>query len=233
MIKPILIAALFLIVGAILLVLFLVRLIRRLSFKASEGKAKDVPCSVSYWAIFLATFLILISWILFWGSSQLKSFHLYNPSNVIGYIEVKKKGDTVKSMEINYYPFQEDSLSTPTTFYMSGNSWKIKGQYINLSYFLTPIFGGSDYCKVSDFLSDYKGFKPPGANAPILTIQQIKGGAVDINSFSNIFGLINGVDNSGEFESEYIKIQRLGKYWLVLSDSGTIRMETKDPFVEN
>ncbi|MCD6161266.1 MAG: hypothetical protein J7K40_02495 [candidate division Zixibacteria bacterium] len=229
MIKAILIAVLLLGIGVILLILFLLRLIRRLSFNASEGKAKTIPGSVSYWAIFLATILFIISWLFFWSANQLKSFHSYEPSNVIGYIEVKQKGDLVKSMEINYYPFQEGVLSTPTTFYLSGNSWKIQGQYINLSNYLTLIFNGPDYCKISEFLSDYKGHKPPGADAPILNTQHIKGGAVDLESFSGIFGLAKGVSKVGEFESEFIMLKRFGKYWIVLSDSGIVSLETKAP----
>ena len=229
MIQVLLIAGLLLILGVLLLILFLIRLVRRLTFHVQEGKPFRPPPSVSYWAIFLAMIVLVISWVFFWSANQLKSFEPYKPSAAAGVLEVSRKGDSVKSMKFDYYHDQVENLKTATSFYLSGNTWRIKVQFVKFSGVLSHVFGWSYYYKVSDFYSDYSGHKPPGIKSPMLSHEEIEGGSVDLDSYVSFFGFLENAVEVNEFESEFVKISRHAKYWLVLTDSNEVRLETTAP----
>jgi len=194
--RIIIIASALLVLGCTLLILFLVRLIKRLSFHPQEGKTVKPPATVSFLAIFGAMILLIFSWIMFWSAGQLQHFKPYTPSNNICMIEVQQTGDPVKAMKFLFYPLCGDSLDTPTEFYLSGNTWYLKGQYIKTSGYLTRLLDWPYAYKVTDFHGDYKGRKPPGIDVPILNHQLIEGGEVDFGEYiSAISFLKNAIED--------------------------------------
>jgi hypothetical protein len=229
MVQVLLIAGIVLLIGVLLLILFLVRLVRRLTFNDQEGKPHEPPPGVSYWAIFVAVIFLFSAWALFWTASLLKSFKAYQPNSVAGIIEIQRQADPVKSMKFDYYPAPAESLASPATFYLSGNTWYLKGQFIEFSGLFAKIIGWSHFYKISDFFSDYKGHKPPGVSSAMLSHEPISGGYVDLDTYFNFFNFLKSAIRIEDFQSEDHDSERFSKYWLVLSDSSRIMLATSEP----
>ena len=222
-----LIALLLLVVGIFLLGWFLVRIIRRLTFTPIVGKPRRPPGGVSYLAIFLAIVLLLCSWVLFWVGHQLKSFKPFNPPGLIGRIEIVNEKDAIKSLKVKYYASLDTGFSKPTSFYLSGNAWGIKGQYVKIPGALGPIFRSKCFYKVTDFYGEFIGHKPPGINSPLLGHQIIEGGWVDFYEYISIVPLVKDYFQVQEFEQPPQRIIDRVSYDVALTDSGAVS------FIEN
>lgn len=218
-------AVILLVIGLILLGWFLVRIIRRLTFVPIQGKTKKPPAGVSYLSIILAIILLACSWMLFWLGHELKSFHPFTPPGGIARIEVSNEGDPVKSIKVNFYTIDDEGQSKPTSFYLSGNSWKAKGQHVKISRQLAYIFNSEDFFKVTDFYGDYVGFKPPGSHAPLLGHETIAGGQTDIFEYVNLFSFLRRSFKVCEFETDAIVIGEHEIYNLMLADSCSISLD--------
>jgi hypothetical protein len=207
-----------LVVGLVLLWIFLIRLIRGLTHKAKEGKKSRAPAGVSFVAIVLAVVLLGFSWVLFWMGHQLRTFKPVALPGVIGRIDVVHENDPMKTLRVNFYSVSQDSLSKPTNFYLTGNSYRVSGQFVRLPAFLSSVFEGRNFCKVTDFQGQYIGHKPPGFESALFEHQQIGGGRVDVLENISLLPLVRKLFNVCEFESEPQKIKDRGVYDLVLSD---------------
>ncbi len=229
MARAISIAVLLLGLGLLMLIWFLARLVRRLTFRSDKQQERRAPGGVTYWAILIAIFVLFISWTLFWTAHQLIGFKPFMPSTSIGRLEVRNMGDPIKSMKFDFYPASltgNDSHSTPTTFYLSGNTWRLEGQYVKISGIFTYVFGWQFFYKVTDFHGDYVGHKPPGIDAPMLSHRSIEGGPADLSMVLGILSLFKDSFEFGEFAGETFSIKQRRLYNLILSDSGTLAIES-------
>ena len=225
MTNALIIAVLLLVIGFILLGWFLVRIVRRLTFKPVEGKPRTPPPSVGYPAIVIAVILLVCSYLLFWLSHQLRSFHPFAPPSSVARIEVYNQGDPVKSIKVDFYTMDDDGESEVTSFYLSGNSWKVNGQFVKIPKALAYIFNAQNYFKVTDFYGDYMGFKPPGADVPLLGHQTIAGGPVDLFQYIGLFSFLKNSFQTCEFETAPMRIGRRNTYEVVLTDSCEAKLD--------
>ena len=214
-----LVALIFLVIGLLLLWIFLIRLIRRLTYKPIEGKPSATPPSVSYWSIALAVFLLSFSWMFFWMGHQLKSFKVFNPPGIIAQVELVNEHDPIKTLQVTFYSVLDDSLSKPTNFYLTGDSWKLEGRSVKIPTFLEPIFRGEHFYKVTDFYGAYKGHKPPGFDSALLEHQTIEGGMVDMFEYLGFFPFIRDIFVQCDFSTDYNKLRNRGNYDIALTDS--------------
>lgn len=183
------------------------------------------PAGVGFWAIIAAVIILIISWSLFWTGSKLLGFRQFTPATSIGFISAWKQGDPVKTIKFDFYP-TGDSLAGPaTSFYLSGDTWYLRGQHVSISGPMAPIFGASNYYKVTDFYGDFTGHKPPGVTSPLLSHQPIEGGPVDFQDYLSLVSLFKSYFKVGDFESKAITLEGRRKYNLILSDSLTLQME--------
>jgi hypothetical protein len=219
-----LIAVLLLIIGVILLGWFLIRIIRRLTFQPIAGKPRRPPGGVSYFAIFVAVVLLTCSWVLFWVGHQLKTFKPFSPPGMIGKLELVNEKDPIKSLYVKYYSALDDSLSKPTSFYLSGNAWGMRGQYVKIPGFLKPVFLGQHFYKVTDFYGDFIGHRPPGIESPLLAHQTIEGGWVDFYEYISIFPFIKDNFQVRPFSHPAQKLQDWERYEIALTDSGEVSL---------
>jgi hypothetical protein len=229
MARALLFAVIMLGAGTLLLLWFLVRLVRKMTHDTKKGEHGRRLGGVSYGSIFAALILISLSWLFFWSVNLLKSFRPCESPAVICYIEVKPGPDNVKSIELDYYTDTEGYQTSAANFYLSGDAWKVKGQYIRFTGIMKAIFGVSEYYKVTDVYSDYRGHKPPGIDAAILTHQSLDGGAVDLDGFSSLMETIHGPVEIGKFETDYQRLYISDRNWLVSSIDGAIEVKTKPP----
>jgi hypothetical protein len=155
------IATILLVVGTIFLAWFLVRIFRRLTYKEVEGSSRG---TVTFIAILVSVVLLACSWFLFWMGHQLKTFRAFTPPGTIGQLEVWKESDNVKSLRLEYYSREGEKLSKPTKFYLTGNAWRLGGQYVRIPGPLKYIFESQHFYKVTDFYGEYVGFRPSPDN---------------------------------------------------------------------
>jgi len=228
--QPIVIAAILAAVGAILLLWFLYRLMGRLRSRAEvapEGKKpKKIPRAVSYWAILAAVICLTLSWSLFCTASLFNGFRPFGPPGRVGQVDVRNTGDNVKSMMLEYCPLGDSSSQPTSSFYLSGNSWRVKGQVVKFGGVLATVFGQPHLYKVSGFEGDYIGHKPPGVTAAILTWQEIEGGELEAEEYLATFKFLDKLLQVGRFESDFATADN-ASYWMILSDSGRVRLEPK------
>jgi len=217
-----LIALCFLIAGLFLLSFYLVKIVRRLTYRPVEGKPRRLPSGVSYFAIFAAVLMLIFSWVLFWLGHQLNTFKPFNPPGVVGFVEASKENDLIKSIKIAYYSTVDSVVSIPTNFYLSGNAWKLEGQYLELPKYLEPIFQTRHFYKITDFYSGYIGFKPPGADHPLLAHQTIEGGKIDVFDYFRLIPLTKTMIRDCSFTHEYISVAEANKYNIALNDSCSV-----------
>ena len=208
-----------LIIGLAMLWLFLVRLIRGLTYKPDEDKKAGPPASVSFLTIILAVILLGVSWVLYWTGHQLRSFKPVNFPGAIGRVEAVNEHDPLKTLKVDFYSFSGDSLSKPTNFYLTGNSYRLSGQFIRLPGFLKHVFGSRYYCKITDFWGEYIGHKPPGFESTLFDHQQIGGGQVEVFEYISLFPFVKKLLYLCEFESEPLKVDERGTFELALSDT--------------
>jgi heme/copper-type cytochrome/quinol oxidase subunit 2 len=220
MTKALIIALVLLILGVGLLALFFVRLVRRLKFKSDGESKKKIPGGVSYIAIVVAIFMLIVSWALLKTTNHLKSFRPYKPSTGICRTTIAYEGDPVKTLKMELVLTGIESQTVPTTFYLSGNSWYLRGQYVKLPAFLAYIYQWQSYYKVTDFYSDFAGHKPPGVNEALLAHQEIGGGSAGLMDFLNAIPFIKNKIEACEFETKPIKvIDRIAVFEAILGDS--------------
>ncbi len=219
-----LLALILLLAGLILLWIFLIRLIRRLTYKPVEGKPNQVPPSVSFWSISLAVVVLSLSWIFFWMGQQLSSFKKFDPPGIIGHVEIVNEHDQIKTLNVNFFSMVDDSLGKPTSFYLTGDHWKLQGQAVRLPYLLKPVFNGQHFFKVTDFRGEYIGHKPPGFDSPLLAHQTIEGGMVDMFEYLGVFPYIRDIFIAQEFENEFRLLKYRAQYDIVLTDSSEISL---------
>ena len=104
--------------------------------------------------------------------------------------------------------------------------WHLEGQYINASGLISRLFDWTNAYKVTGFYSDYKAHKPQGVDSPMLSIQHIEGGVTEMSVYISKFGFLKNMIEIGEFSSQSIPVGRHNEYWLSLTDSNTVKLET-------
>jgi hypothetical protein len=225
MIRATIIALIILALGVILLAWFLVRIYRRLVFQPDDKLRRRPPGGVSYFGIAIAILMLLISWLMLSLTNQLKSFRPFTPATGIGRITAKYENDPVKTLNIEFVYIDAAGKTAPTTFYLSGNSWYIKGQYVILPKFLKHIFQWQSYCRITDFYADFAGHKPPGVNVPLLAHQVIGGESEDLIKFVRFAPFIKDQIKICEFTSVPVKTtDRLENFEIILSDSCSVTL---------
>jgi len=225
MIRATIIALIILALGVTLLAWFLVRIYRRLIFRPDGKPGRKPPGGVSYLGIAVAILMLSMSWILLGLTNQLKSFRSFTPSTAIGQVTAKFENDPVKTLNIEFIYSDTGSKTAPTSFYLSGNSWHIRGQYVILPKFLTYVFQWQSYCRITDFYADFVGHKPLGVDVPLLAHQVIGGDSGDLIKFVSFMPFIKDQFKVCEFVSDPVKTtDRSENYEIILSDSCSVTL---------
>jgi len=227
MTRATIIAVILLALGFLLLAWFFTRLIRRLKFKPdpiSESR-KKIPAGVSYIAIIIAIFMLILSWILFKTTNQLKSFKPFMPSTSIAQTNVAYEGDPVKTLKMELVLTGAETGTVPTTFYLTGNSWYLRGQHVKLPQFLTYIYKWQSFYRITDFYGDFIGHKPPGVTSTLLAHQAIGSGSENLIEFMNYVPFVKSGFKICEFQSTPVKTtDRIASYDIVLGDSCSVTL---------
>lgn len=223
--KILLIGTILLAFGLLLLLLFLIMLVRRISYYSRSHKMKRAPLGVSYIAIFLATFLLALSWAFFSFSNNLKEFRPYAPNQKNSLIDITRTGDPVKTLRIIIYSSTGDSLKENSEFFLSGDAWYLKGQLIQASGYIEKLFPGPCGFALNEMYGEYIDKNAVDPDKTIFSHHIFDEGAVDFTPYVKFIGLIRGSFKAEEFITQPILAREHDRYWLTISDSGKVFLD--------
>ena len=211
--------------GLFLLLVFLILLVRRISYYSRDHKFGSAPRGASFVAIFFVIILLAASWVFFRAASDFRGFRPFKPLTKVCLIDVAKTADPVKSLRVILYTLEGDSLKENPEFFLSGNSWGLGGQYIRLTGYIQNLFPDSLAYKLNDFYGDYIGQADIEPDQVILVHQALDGGAVDLGDYSRTINFLKSSIRTEKFETQTIEAGEHNRYWLALSDSGAVSLE--------
>jgi hypothetical protein len=223
--KILLIGTILLAFGLLLLLLFLIMLVRRISYYSQTHKVKRAPMGVSYLAIFTAVILLAFSLAFFNFSNDLKWFSPYKPDAKACLVDITRTNDPVKTLRVIMYSSKGDSLKENPEFYLSGDAWYIKGQLVRVSGFIGKLFPVSHAYKINEMYGEYATRNSITADKTIFAHRVIDEGAVDLGQYVKFIKLINGSFQASEFSTPPILARDHDRYWLTISDSGQVSVE--------
>jgi len=223
--KILLIGTILLAFGLLLLLLFLIMLVRRISYYSQTHKVKRAPLGVSYIAIFAAVTLLAFSWAFFSFSNNLKEFVPYWPDVNCCLIDITKTNDPVKTLRVIMYSPNGNSLKESPEFYLSGDAWYLKGQLIHVSGYVEKLFHSSHGFKLNDMYGEYANPSAIGADKTIFSHHIFDGGATDLTPYIKFIKFMKGSFQAEEFATPPIMAGSHDRYWMTVSDSGKVSLE--------
>lgn len=224
--KILLIGTILLAFGLLLLLLFLIMLVRRISYYSRSHKIKRAPLGVSYLAIFMAVLMLALSWAFFSFSTSLKDFKSYAPDLKAGLIDISRTNDPVKTLRVIIYTTNGDSLKESPEFFLSGDAWYFKGQLIHVSGYTEKLFPSSHGYKLNEMFGNYADKNPEKTDKTIFSHHIFDEGAVDLNPYVKFIKFIKGSFQTEEFTTPPILAGEHDRYWLTISDSGNVSLES-------
>lgn len=223
--KILLIGTILLALGLLLLLMFLIMLVRRISYYSRSHKLKRAPLGVSYIAIFLATLLLALSWAFFGFSNNLKGFKPYTPDLKTGLIDVTRTNDPVKTLRIIIYSARGDSLKENPEFFLSGDAWYLKGQLLSVSGYMEKLFPAPRGFKLNDMYGEYANPDAIDADKTIFSHHIFDEGAIELAPYVKFIKLIKGSFQVEEFRTPPLLVREHDRYWMTISDSGKVSLE--------
>jgi hypothetical protein len=223
--KTLLIGTILLAVGLLLLLLFLIMLVRRITYYSRSHKMKRPPLGVSYIAIFLAALLLVLSWGFFAFSNNLKQFLPYAPGQKAALIDITRTGDPIKTLRIIIYWVRGDSLKENPEFFLSGDTWYLKGRLIEVSGYIGKMFPAQWGIALDEMHGDFTEGESVNPDKTIFSHHVFEEGATDLAPYVKFIGLIGGSFKANEFATPPILSRAHERYWLTISDSGAVSLD--------
>lgn len=223
--KIMLIGTILLAFGLLLLLLFLIMLVRRISYYSRSHKVTRAPLGVSYIAIFLATLLLVLSWAFFGFSNNLKGFKPYLPDQKASLIDITRTGDPVKTLRVIIYSARGDSLKESQEFFLSGDAWYLKGQLIQASGYMEKLFPTPRGFVLNEMFGEYADKNSVDPDKTIFSHHIFDEGAVELSPYVKFIGLVKGSFKAEEFTTPPVLAREHDRYWLTISDSGKVSLD--------
>ena len=208
--------------GLILLIFAIWRIYKRVRFKNTGDPRQKEPKRVSPVLIIFMVLFFLLGEGLTWFSSQLKYYRPVATDYSIGTIEVDRLDDPVKSMDVNYTPVFGDSSAVASRFYLSGDSWRFKGEVINFK-FATGFLGlpAKSY-KTTEFEGRFIWRLPAKTKGAMLNQNDIEGGSTKIYKIFRDQKFLNWFAEVDSFATEFITAHDKDYYNLSLGSDGVL-----------
>jgi hypothetical protein len=223
--KLLLIGTILLAFGLLLLLLFLIMLVRRISYYSQTHKVKRAPLGVSYLAIFAAVIMLAFSWLFFNFSNDLKWFRPYRPDTRACLIDITRTNDPVKTLRVIIYSMYGDSLRENPEFYLSGDAWSLKGQLISVSGYVSALFPSSHAYKLNDMYGQFADRNSVSDDKTIFAHRVIDDGSAELSQYVKFIKLIKGTFDVSEFTTPPVMTGSHDRFWMTVSDSGRVSIE--------
>ncbi len=213
--------ALFLL-GFLLLAFQLNRIFKRIRYRDTGDPQSKAPKSAKPYLIFVAAIFIIIAQSFFWLSSQTTTFRPLGEDGFFARLKVIKTGDPIKTLEMKYIPAVGDSLGTENMFYLSGDSWRLKGEIINFKFANDFLGLPEKFYKTVEFNGRFLGRVPPKTKGALLHTEILEGGesaAFKLFRDTKLFSWFAGVDS---FSIEYERVDNSVGLYMYLKPDGSV-----------
>jgi hypothetical protein len=213
-------------VGILLLVFSLNRVVKRIRYRDTGDKFRRPPKSPSLIVVILALVFIVFGDGFFWLSSQIDSFRPIGADGIIGRVQVERLDDPVKSLGVTYIPSEGNVESVPNLFYLSGDSWRFKGEIIDFKIANKYLNLPARVYKTTAFNGRFLERLPPNASGALLDENILEGGssaAYRLFRDSRYFKWFAGVDS---FAIDYITTAKRDSFIIRLEADGSLALDT-------
>ena len=212
------------VLGIALLVFLLIRIFKRFRFRDTGDPKLRPPRGMNIYLFILIIIFISIGQSFFWLSSQVKYFRPFGENGMFASLFVTRTGDPIKSLEMLYIPAVGDSSAMENLFYLSGDSWRLKGEILKFK-FLADFLGLPDSCyKTVEFRSEFKGRMPPDTRGALLNTEIIEGGESGAFRFFRDTGLFKWFAEADSFSTDLQRKDESVGYYLHLTSDGSVEL---------
>jgi len=213
-----------LVLGIALLIFLLIRVFKRFRFREKADSKTGPPGGANIYLIIAIIIFIIIGQSFLWLSSQLKFFRPLGEDGRFATLYVTRTGDPIKSLEMSYIPAVRDSSAMENLFYLSGDSWRLRGELLKFK-FLVKYLGLPDSCyKTVEFNSEFQGRLPRDARGALLHSELIEGGESDVFRFFRDTKLFKWFAEVDSFSVDFQKVDNTVGYYLHLKPDGTVEL---------
>ena len=210
--------------GLIILGFQLNSVYKRIRFKDTGDPKSKPPGGFSVCFVILAIVFIITAQALLWLSSQVRYFRPIAEDGLFAQLFVARTGDSVKSLEMRYTPIIGDSSGVENLFYLSGDSWRLRGEILRFK-FATDFLGLPDSCyKTVEFNSKFAGRLPPDAKGALLHTETIEGGQTDAFRFFRDTRKFKWFAEVDSFSTDYEKAGDGEGFYLYIKAEGTVEL---------
>jgi len=213
------------VLGIALLIFLLIRVVKRFRFREKGESKIGPPGGANIYLIIVIIIIIAIGQSFLWLSSQLKFFRPLGEDGRFATLYVTRTGDPIKSLEMLYVPAVGDSSAMENLFYLSGDSWRLRGELLKFK-FLVEYLGLADSCyKTVEFNGEFQGRLPRDARGALLNSELIEGGESDIFRFFRDTSLFKWFAEVDSFSTDFQRIDDSVAYYLNLTPDGTVKLQ--------
>jgi len=212
------------VLGLILLGFQLNSVFKRIRFRDTGDPKSKPPRGVNIYFVIAAVVLIVIAQTFFWLSTELKFFRPFGEEGKFASLFVTRTGDPVKSLEMLYIPVIGDSSGVENLFYLSGDSWRLRGEILKFK-FLADFLGLPDSCyKTVEFNSKFQGRLPSGTRGALLHTEIIEGGESGAFPFFRDTRLFKWFAEADSFSTDYERIDNSVGFYMYIKPDGTVEL---------
>lgn len=210
------------VLGFLLLAYQLNRVYKRIRYRDTGDPQSQPPRGVKSYLIILAVIFIVVAQMFFLLSSQTTSFRPIGKDGFFARLKVNRTGDPIKTLEMKYIPAVGDSLGVENMFYLSGDSWRLKGEIINFK-FANGFLGLPEKCyKTVEFNGRFLGRLPPRTKGALLHTETLEGGESGVFKLfrdTKLFSWFAVVDS---FSTDYERVDNSVGLYMYFKPDGSV-----------
>ena len=137
-------------------------------------------------------------------------------------LKLIKTGNPIKTLEMKYIPAVGDSLGVENMFYLSGDSWRLKGEIINFK-FANDFLGLPEKCyKTVEFNGRFLGRLPPRTKGALLHTEIIEGGESRVFKLFRDTKLFSWFAEVDSFSVDYERVDNSVGLYMYLKTDGSV-----------
>lgn len=213
------------ILGIALLVYLLIRVFKRFRYRdTGDPQSGAPPGGANVYLIIAIIIFIGIGQSFLWLSSQVKYSRPFGEEGKFATLHITRTGDPIKSLEMIYIPVIGDTVAMENLFYLSGDSWKLRGEVLKFK-FLAEFLGLPDSCyKTVEFNSEFQGRLPPDTRGALLNTEIIEGGESGAVRFFRDNSLFKWFAETDSFSTDFERADKSVAYYLHLTPDGAVEL---------
>lgn len=212
------------VLGIILLAFLLRRIYNRIRYRDTGDSKSGPPKGINVYVVIAAILFIVIGQVFFWLSSQVRFFRPFGADGLFGSIVITKTGDPIKSLEVRYTPSFGDSTAVENRFYLSGDSWRMRGEMLRFK-FLNHLLELPDSCyKLVEFNGEFQGRMPREAHGALLNTELIEGGESKAYRFFHDTKQFKWFAEADSFSTGWEQVKGTVGYYLYIKPDGTVEL---------